>query len=1105
VIKWHENFIKEQWSANYLINLYIHCKLIMNRTFFFIFLSIILIFSKNASAQRGKNGAKTVTAVNTIVNEYTVLTADAASGSASVTVASNTLNNNNRFGTGNILAAGDLIFIIQMQGASMQGGQWWAGYGYISDYNNAGLYEFAQVSSVQGTNIINLSCGLLNSYTATGKVQVVRVPRYTTLTVNNGAVLTSDPWDGNKGGVLVIENLNNIDINGNWDVSGKGFRGGNLTEGANQTSIPYYCTTDSTYGAKKGEGIAGGGLADGKYGRGAPANGGGGGNAHNAGGGGGSNTSNSFAWNGCGFPDTTTNANYIQAWDLETTPTVPSGVPFHKNASYGGGRGGYTFSGQDQDALTIPPFDSLWGGDMRRTYGGLGGWPLFANNNNKARLFMGGGGGAGSQNDGWGGAGGNGGGIIYIMSYDSVSGTGNIISDGNDGGNSAGTPPWNGHAGVDGAGGAGGGGAVVINAVGTITSISVEANGGNGGTIIKSKGIAALPNDEAEGPGGGGGGGYIAISNGSINRITKGGVNGTVTAIGIEGNGVSEFPPNGATKGGPGVNNAVISNFTFTANNVFTCKGQADTLIANLTGSLPAGTFYGWYTSEFGNTEISDSLSLIIADPQTTTVYYFGTCPGTYRIPVTLTVPSANANAGPDTILCRGTSITLNASGGIIYSWFPSNGLSNPNIPNPVCNTDTNILYTLEVTDTNGCHTFDSIRVTASSYANATITAHGPLCENANPITLNSAESGGSWSGPGITNPATGLFNPAVSGSGNIQITYSIPGMCGNADTTNILINPLPVVSLGNDTILCQGQTQLLNAGNPGSGYLWTNSTVNQTLSVTSSGLYWVEVTDSNSCSFRDSINVSVIPYANATINGINPVCSNISPFDLTAAQSGGNWTGNGIINNINGTFSPSAAFTGINIITYTISGVCGNYDTTHISVLPSPLLSADTISPGCPDYNNGKIILHTSGGTLPFTYLWSNGSNVDSIIHLENGTYTVTVTDLNNCKESKTILFNVPLIDCFSPVVYVPNIFSPNGDGQNDNLFVRGQGIKSLDFIIYDRWGEKVFETNDQTQFWDGTFKGKDMPVGVYSYHLKALMNNDKKIEKKGNISLVR
>ncbi len=1370
----------------------------MKRIFFIVFVSIFVTVVQNVFAQRGKNGARVITATNTIVNEYTTLTFDATAGSTSITVAANTLNANNRFGAGNVLATGDLIFIIQMRGATIQGGQWWASYGYIADYNNAGLYEFAQVASVQGTNIINLMCGLTNNYTASGKVQIVRVPRYTSLTVNSGSELTCDPWDGNKGGVLIVETLGNTDVNGPINATGKGFRGGLLSPtNSDKTDVGWYCTTDSLFGAKKGEGIGGNGLTDGIYGRGAPANGGGGGNAHNGGGGGGSNTSANFAWNGAGFPDTTTSTSYIQAWDLETTTTVPTGVPFHKNASYGGGRGGYTFSAADMDALTVPPADGSWEGDWRRTYGGLGGWPINANANGLPRLYLGGGGGAGSQNNGWGGAGGNGGGIIFIMSYGTISGTGTIIANGNQGNNSQGSAPLSGRAGNDGAGGGGGGGAIVLNAVGNISTVSAQANGGNGGNQIKTKGFLAPANMEAEGPGGGGGGGYIAVSNGSISRTTNGGANGTSTAVFPETIGVTEFPPNGATKGGPGVNNASVSNFTINAANVLACQGQPVTLTATITGSLPAGTSYGWYTTEFGSTVLSNNLTLTIPNPQTTTTYYFGTCPGTYRVAVTMTVSPFAPDAGANQSYCTGSSVTLLASGGTTYSWLPVTGLGNPSIANPVCNVGTTTLYTVHITNADGCQANDTVRVTVNPNANATInpqaalcvnanpvtltaaqsggvwsgpgitnpangafnpalagagniqiiytisglcsdadtthilvnplpvvnlghdttfcqgaslllnagnpgstylwtpggsssqtlsvtssgqyivqvtnaatcskrdtinvtvspnadatitphaalcvnaspvtltsaqsggvwsgpgitnpatgafnpalagagniqiiytisglcsdadtthilvnplpvvnlghdttfcqgaslllnagnpgstylwtpggsssqtlsvtssgqyivqvtnaatcskrdtinvtvspnadatiTPHAALCVNASPVTLTSAQSGGVWSGPGITNPATGAFNPALAGAGNIQIIYTISGLCSDADTTHILVNPLPIIDLGNDTTLCQGASLLLNAGNPGSTYLWTNATTDQTLTVSSAGIYWVDVTNANQCTGRDSINVSVIPLADATIHGVNPVCSNIASFNLSAAQTGGQWSGNGITNAGNGTFNPQIAGAGISIITYTISGLCGNMDTIHISVLPSPLVTADTVNPGCPDFNNGSIIIQTTGGTLPYNYIWSNGATGNSNTGLTNGTYTVTVADQNNCAEVRTVQFDMPLIDCVIPVIYVPNIFSPNGDGQNDNLYVRGQGIKTLDFVIFDRWGEKVFETTDNTQYWDGKFKGKEMPVDVYAYHLKATMNDGRIINKKGNISLVR
>jgi gliding motility-associated-like protein len=291
-----------------------------------------------------------------------------------------------------------------------------------------------------------------------------------------------------------------------------------------------------------------------------------------------------------------------------------------------------------------------------------------------------------------------------------------------------------------------------------------------------------------------------------------------------------------------------------------------------------------------------------------------------------------------------------------------------------------------------------------------------------------------------------------------------------------------------------------------GTTYSWTpGGSTSQTLNVSSSGQYIVQVTNAANCVKNDTINVTVNPNADATISSVLPVCSNTSSFNLNAAQSGGIWSGNGITNATSGLFSPSIAGAGNAIISYAISGLCGDMDTLYISVLPFPMLTADTINPGCPDFNNGSIIIQANGGTPPYSYLWSNGATIDSIVNLDNGIYSVTVTDANNCKEVKTVQFDALVIDCVSPVIYVPNIFSPNGDGQNDNLYIRGQGIISFDFVIFDRWGEKIFETEEQMQYWDGTFQGKEMPVGVYAYHLKVTLNDSREINKKGNISLVR
>ncbi|MFY9310218.1 MAG: gliding motility-associated C-terminal domain-containing protein [Bacteroidia bacterium] len=90
-------------------------------------------------------------------------------------------------------------------------------------------------------------------------------------------------------------------------------------------------------------------------------------------------------------------------------------------------------------------------------------------------------------------------------------------------------------------------------------------------------------------------------------------------------------------------------------------------------------------------------------------------------------------------------------------------------------------------------------------------------------------------------------------------------------------------------------------------------------------------------------------------------------------------------------------------------------------------------------------------------------------------------------------------------PAVFVANVFSPNGDGNNDILHLLGNSIDELTFTIYDRWGGKVFETTDASVGWDGSFKGKPMNVGVFVYFAKGKFKNGEEFDRSGNVTLLR
>lgn len=119
--------------------------------------------------------------------------------------------------------------------------------------------------------------------------------------------------------------------------------------------------------------------------------------------------------------------------------------------------------------------------------------------------------------------------------------------------------------------------------------------------------------------------------------------------------------------------------------------------------------------------------------------------------------------------------------------------------------------------------------------------------------------------------------------------------------------------------------------------------------------------------------------------------------------------------------------------------------------------------------------------------------------------TYYLAVTNQFGCQTLDSVVVNIRPPICGMPVIFVPNAFSPDGDGYNDVLLVNGNNITSMDMAIYNRWGQKVFETNDQSFGWDGTFKGKALPPDVYGYYMRCVCDDGGELFVKGNITLLK
>lgn len=143
--------------------------------------------------------------------------------------------------------------------------------------------------------------------------------------------------------------------------------------------------------------------------------------------------------------------------------------------------------------------------------------------------------------------------------------------------------------------------------------------------------------------------------------------------------------------------------------------------------------------------------------------------------------------------------------------------------------------------------------------------------------------------------------------------------------------------------------------------------------------------------------------------------------------------------------------------------------------------------------------------------YLWSPFNTLNSltdsvVVAMPNDTtiYKVIASKLG-CSVTETIRINVDDVQCEEPNIFVPNAFTPNSDGNNDVLLVRGRWITSLRFVVYNRYGQELFTTNNQLEGWDGTFKGKDLGPDVFGYYLTVRCLDGGNFAKRGNVTLIK
>ncbi len=436
-----------------------------------------------------------------------------------------------------------------------------------------------------------------------------------------------------------------------------------------------------------------------------------------------------------------------------------------------------------------------------------------------------------------------------------------------------------------------------------------------------------------------------------------------------------------------------------------TCYGSSDgsATVSSVTGGTTPYT-YAWTGSE--TTQTANSLPG--GQVYVTVTDSTGICHDI--IPLTIPQPAQIiVDAGTDQSVCPGGSVPIGGSPAITngvapvsYGWTPTTGLSSPSVLNPTATPAATTTYTLTVLDNTGCTASDAVTITV--YPNATVNLGPDIqpCTSSLPVNLNAGAGFTSyiWSNPAYNGQQT----MPVSASGIYSVTVTNSDGCTGSDAITVTVVNNPVVNLGLDQTVCSVDLPVnLNAGPGYAVYDWNIDAYDgqQTMPVTTTGVYSVTVSDAGGCSGTDQISITVDPAINLSLSSINPLCYNTATGSITANASGGTAPFTYLWSNAQSGPVISGLSAGVTYsVTVTDQIGCSVTASTMLTNPPQLTAVVSTVATEC-GQAIGEASVNANGGTGTYTYLWSNGGNTAQITGLIPGNYVVTVTDANGCTVS--------------------------------------------------------------------------------------------------------
>lgn len=319
-----------------------------------------------------------------------------------------------------------------------------------------------------------------------------------------------------------------------------------------------------------------------------------------------------------------------------------------------------------------------------------------------------------------------------------------------------------------------------------------------------------------------------------------------------------------------------------------------------------------------------------------------------------------------------------------------------------------------------------------------------------------------------------------------LQITDPVGG-CTARDSIILTIQAQPQFTLGPDQQVCQSEVRLETPVS-GSSYLWNTGSNDSDILISTSGLYWLQI-NNGQCFYRDSIEVTF----NALAVDLGPdttICENeIVVLDARNQSLNYTWqdgsTNTSFTVNTPGLYSVVAS-----------NGICTATDAVTVNFNKKPVFDLGADKEIC----GGEVVILGSQLQDIYSYVWEDGSNSPTRKIDRPGTFRLTAT--NECGSHSDDI----IVKAGGCILAVPNAFTPNGDGKNDVFSLSKTALlPSFTMQVFNRWGQKIFESRDQMQGWTGTFGGKLCDAGNYAYSIQYRTNDGTPFTLKGMVLLVR